>query len=324
MSIFSVQSNEPMQESSPPDVGSAAEIPAWLAVRRARQSTGATTAEANVEHPLPATQSQESNRPPILKPRPTTSSIVLKDLNYKSNVKKSRKSSWLIRWLSSHTAIGFLVSLSVHSIVLLALAFVLVANVASRESISLWGVLGDGDEMGSEILIDTSLPIDAGESAPLPTAELAQAADLSDSGTKVPESIRFGFGGKGHGEGEAGEGTSIGVPTLKVPGHAQTKGSFSAWTDPRDPKPNENYAIVIQIRLPSRVKIFHGSDLSGLVIGTDRYRQEIHFNSDDQFPVEKGVVEIRIPVPGGAFRVRDTIQIKSKLLGEKQRFEIEF
>ena len=60
------------------------------------------------------------------------------------------------------------------------------------------------------------------------------------------------------------------------------------------------------------------------MIGTDGYKQPIHFEPTVQLDVEEGAVEIRITVPGAAQKVRDTIRVESKLLREKQTFEIEF
>ena len=54
---------------------------------------------------------------------------------------------------------------------------------------------------------------------------------------------------------------------LKVPasGLAVTKGSFTAFTIPAQPKPRESYKIVIEVRLPENVRKYRVSDLSGEV-----------------------------------------------------------
>lgn len=244
------------------------------------------------------------------------------------DVKANANLPWYERVVSRQGWIGMGVSFLVHTTILLVLAFIVVST-ASRESISVMGMFGDSDEYGGDVVLDTTLPIDPGDSSPLTMADMSQSLeslpDVSGVAGALEENIRVGFGGSG-GDGHGGSGDGIGVaaPTLRIPSHAQTKGSFSAWTDPRDPKPNENYSIVIQIRLPEKIKKYRGSDLTGMVTGTDRYKQTIRFRYSEQFPVENGLVEIRIPVPGGALRVRDTIRIESKLLKEKQTFEIEF
>lgn len=237
---------------------------------------------------------------------------------------------WYEKLISRQGLIGMGISCLVHTSILLTMAF-LVISTTSRESIGVMGMLGGADEAGGEVVLDTSLPIDPGDSNPLSMSDVSQSLESISSmnsgelGQALESSIRVGFGGSGgDANGGSGEGVGVAAPTLKIPSHAQTKGSFSAWTDPRDPKPNENYSIVIQIRLPEKIKKYRGSDLTGNVLGTDRYKQTIRFRYADQFPVKDGLVELRIPVPGGALRVRDTIRVESKLLNEKQTFEIEF
>lgn len=125
-------------------------------------------------------------------------------------------------------------------------------------------------------------------------------------------------------DGAGGEGAAMPVPAVNVPSYAVSKGSFSAWTEPRDPDPGRQYVIVIQVRLPKSIREYPGSDLTGKVIGTDLYKQDIKFKSTDKFPVKDGAAQVQIPVPGAAKLVRDTIQIESRLLGEKQTILIEF
>ena len=312
-----------MGEESPLEVDPSVPVPPWLVAHRERQAKAAAERPRSPAEPEPSV-------PPKVSPAAARTKPKLK-LDLPAIVEATKPADeadddrhWLVRWISRHSTISILVSLAVHAVVLATLAFIYISQVTFQDTINLWGVVGENEEVGSEMVIDTALPIDAGESAPLQMTDVSKSLESMGSGSSVPEMVRVGMGGKGSGGGEGGNGTSMGVPSLKIPGHAQTKGSFSAWTDPRDPKPNENYSIVIQMRLPTNVKKFRGSDLSGLVTGTDRYRQEIRFKSTDQFPVENGVVELRIVVPGGALRVRDTIRIESKLLREKQTFEIEF
>ena len=62
-------------------------------------------------------------------------------------------------------------------------------------------------------------------------------------------------------------------------GKAVTKGSFTAWTVPKDPKPGQDYKIVIQIKVPETVKRYRIADLSGRVIGTDKYTLDIPYEN---------------------------------------------
>ncbi len=135
-------------------------------------------------------------------------------------------------------------------------------------------------------------------------------------------------GGNGSGEG-SGEGTGSGDGTghkfaMPSGGNVVTEGSFTAWTVPADPKPNENYSIVMQINLPKRVKSYRTADLSGTVVGTDRYRQELPGIQPKYLPVKKSSVQLEILVPGAAELVQDTIRIKSKMLKEEQELRIVF
>ena len=51
----------------------------------------------------------------------------------------------------------------------------------------------------------------------------------------------------------------------------QTQGSFSLYTEPKDPAPLQDYTIVIEVSLPSNITTYNASDLVGCVIGTDKY-----------------------------------------------------
>ena len=85
-----------------------------------------------------------------------------------------------------------------------------------------------------------------------------------------------------------------------------------------------SYEIVIQFRLPTNVKTYRSSDLTGMVVGTDGYKQVIRFRRDEALNVRDGSVQVRIRVPGAERLVRDTIRVESKVLREKQTIEIEF
>ncbi len=147
----------------------------------------------------------------------------------------------------------------------------------------------------------------------------------------------------GEAEGEAGGGTGV---LLKVPasGLAVTKGSFTAFTIPAQPKPREAYSIVIEVRLKDDVRKYRVSDLSGEVRGSDTYVQKLPF--DSRTPLASGYpaedkkikpltmstvldvvnnrVQIIVKVPGADRLVRDEIHIRSKKLREEQRITLVF
>jgi len=133
---------------------------------------------------------------------------------------------------------------------------------------------------------------------------------------------------------------------LKVPesGLAVTKGSFTAFTIPANPKPREIYSIVIEVRLPDDVKKFKVSDLVGKVVGSDGYTQNLPYDSRTPyaagFPAEnqrikvldgstvldvvKNRVQIIVKVPGAAQLVKDVIRIRSRKLKEEQELTLVF
>ena len=117
------------------------------------------------------------------------------------------------------------------------------------------------------------------------------------------------------------------MPAVSVPSYAVTQGSFSAWTVPEDPEPSQPYVIRIVVRLPgdwNQSAKFRLRDISGMVIGTDGYKQVIRFKTTQLAEVQDGTVQIDIPVPGARKLVRDTIRIESKLLKEKQVLQLVF
>ena len=133
---------------------------------------------------------------------------------------------------------------------------------------------------------------------------------------------------------------------LKVPesGLAVTKGSFTAFTIPANPKPREVYQIVIEVRLPDDVKKFKVNDLVGEVRGSDGYTQKIPYDRDTPYasgyPAENkriivleastvldvidNRVQIIVKVPGAARLVKDEIRIRSRKLKEEQELTLIF
>ncbi|MDB4423395.1 hypothetical protein N9276_02315, partial [Rhodopirellula sp.] len=121
--------------------------------------------------------------------------------------------------------------------------------------------------------------------------------------------------------------------------NAVSKGSFTAWTVPKNPRPLQNYRIVIEINLPQEVKGYYPRDLSGVVVGTDSYKQTLPFSPGTvtrqsgstrplskfkRITVRKHKVQFLVPVPGAARLVRDRITLRSKLLKEEHSLELVF
>ena len=109
-----------------------------------------------------------------------------------------------------------------------------------------------------------------------------------------------------------------------APKNAVTKGSFTVWTVPEDPEPGQDYVIVIEIKLPEKVQRYPLKDLSGMVVGTDGWRQAIPGKSQGFARVVDHRTQLEIRVPGAPRLVRDTIRIRSRILKEQQVLTIVF
>jgi len=140
--------------------------------------------------------------------------------------------------------------------------------------------------------------------------------------------------------------SSAGFLTAPDGARVVKKGSFSVWTVPKDPLPEQEYKIVIQVRLPELVRRYRAMDLSGEVEGSDGYRQQIPWDPKWKgrtdvaltirdgrlvplrkggfLPVRDRITQLVIRVPPAKRLVRDRIKIRSKLLKEQQLLEIVF
>lgn len=209
----------------------------------------------------------------------------------------------------------------------------------------LQAALGDEDIMDDAAAFE--FIADISDQFEKPTSSLEQlAAELqrSENGTlltaqdDVWKSI---LGSKENDPAEDGSGVLLKVPES---GLAVTKGSFTAFTIPANPKPREVYSIVIEVRLPDDVKEFRVSDLVGEVRGSDKYVQKIPYDKDAPYAagypvenagikvlnnstvlqVEKNRVQIIVKVPGAARMVKDVIKIRSRKLKEEQELTLVF
>lgn len=123
--------------------------------------------------------------------------------------------------------------------------------------------------------------------------------------------------------------------------NAISVGRFTAWSIPENPAPFQNYQIVVEIQFPSEEKKYDLHDLSGLLVGTDRYTQRLPFHAGittftpqngtiqpisltRPIPIIDNRVQVIIPVPGAARMVRDRITLSSKQLGERRTLTLVF
>jgi hypothetical protein len=223
-------------------------------------------------------------------------------------------------WTGLYLGWGLTTSLLFHLSVALGLAFVVYAQ-NDKPGLLVNGEFAeqqDGDDL--EVPLDSRLDTSYGDNQAT-LAFSAASATFDGELTKSAEDLIGGLQGDGE---ETGDGAGDLMKNIRVPESAITKGSFTVWTEPEDPKPRVPYDIIIQVKLPPNVKQYRLSDLSGYVEGTDGYRKQIKYTSKDRKGVKDGVVQFSIRIPGGAQLVRDVIEIRSKILDEQQRIEIEF
>jgi len=198
-------------------------------------------------------------------------------------------------------------------------------------------VVESADDDATELTLEP-IPVPGSGGGSVDLGDTMEA--LATSGTSVSANASLeGLSGKGSGaSGVAGTG-AVDAFAFQAPqgGRAVTRGSFTAWTVPADPVPRMSYMIVIQIKLPRRVRHYRISDLSGLLIGTDTYRQVIPVgamstrngvlavvNPNQDLEIRSHQVQLMIRVPGAVNLVRDRIDIRSAVLNEKQVLEIVF
>ncbi|QDT56859.1 hypothetical protein Pan44_49190 [Caulifigura coniformis] len=268
--------------------------------------------------------------------------------------RETLKSGWI--------AMGF--SLAVHAFLLAVLAVLVVqgASIRSDETVIIDGNLGGGGGNAGlgdpvSLSLEPLLPA-AGENASSAMATVDSVAMAATRGHPFGTPGGAQETGLGGGRGD-GFGGGEGDGFLRLPRGAVTAGSFAAWTVPqgidnngrrireRDGKPGEPgesplegevYFIVIRIKLPANRSTYSLSDLSGSVIGTDKYRQIIPEgvfvlakdgrlekpSRTGKLDVKNRSIDIVMRVPGAEGLVKDTIELKSKLLNETQRMTLEF
>ena len=108
------------------------------------------------------------------------------------------------------------------------------------------------------------------------------------------------------------------------PPQAVHEGSFSVWTEPANPRPGEPYKIIIQVRLPEKIQTYSISDLQGVVVGSDGYRKPIPGFMQGDLPIVDGYARLAVPIVSADKKVCDTVFIRSALLRETQKLQIEF
>jgi hypothetical protein len=227
-------------------------------------------------------------------------------------------------WLRSMAATGYGVSVVLHVAVLTILSLIVITVNKSEEPMisSAFTVTGEVEELTEVIALELE---------PLESTESYDPTELLSSmpgGAELLSSIISPTGTSGTTDGDAiGAGAGFNMPAS---GHVVTKGSFSAWTVPEDPKPREDYLVVIQIRLPEKIRKYSREDLSGFLEGDDGYQTPLGQFTGKGFPkqfygrFDDEARQFVIKIPGGAAKVSDTIEIRSRVLREEQKLTITF
>jgi hypothetical protein len=234
---------------------------------------------------------------------------------------------WFVGWLQGGEPRAYAVSFVLHLVVLASLSFVLIRSAEGPIGLStLVGFNGDDAELLPLDGVETTIEIEGGansaDSAVDPLAEYMASADMPG---QLDADLLAAFSGHGTGEGQGdhnGNGTGAGRGfAMPKSGKFVTKGSFTAWTVPEDPKPGETYSIVIQVDYGKSGKRLRSGDVTGSVGGTDGYRK--NFDSKNALYIPKAG-QIIVKIPGAAENIRDVIKCRSESLNESQQLEIVF
>ncbi len=162
----------------------------------------------------------------------------------------------------------------------------------------------------------------------------------ANRGQNRPKHRDTGYGfrivrGPNNGPGDfVGRSILLPVPALG----AVTKGNFTAFFYPANPKAKERFHVVIEIRLPPNVREFPISDLSGEINNagkpraipnfnvqsyptegfTDVLVKKRHLEPTSKLRIERQKVQLLIPIQPTTKPQVQNIRIRSELLGEEQ------
>jgi hypothetical protein len=245
-------------------------------------------------------------------------------------------------WLTGPESRSLITSLALHTVLLLILSLILFSQISSNDAISL--VMSDDNSLPFALEeIDLSMQASGAESETAPQfKKIEQQSTESMLKSDLNDLLKL-QGNEGTGGGDEGFGLAFKMPTG---GKVVRKGSFAAWTVPKDPRPGESYDIVVQIQLPKNLRRYPISDLTGRVVGTDKYKLEIPYENQlnrygtkiqkrkggplvfarrrDYVIVIDTQAQVIIHVEGAEQLVEDTIEIRSRMLKEEQQLAIEF
>ena len=230
-------------------------------------------------------------------------------------------------WLKGLYAAGYGISIIFHLFLLLALSIFYIESSTPEEPPLVSIFTGDHDDLDFQEIIDirTELEIIDVRQEPESETQTSNVAELLAPTAIDVNPILSVL--KADSESKIGE--NIGFPK-PMGGKAVTQGSFTAWTVPEDPEPRQDYLVVIQIRLPKKIKQYRQEDLTGFLTGDDGYKTPIGSYRGSKYSkkyygqFDDRANQFVIKIPGAAAKVQDTINIQSKMLKEKQVLVIVF
>jgi len=265
------------------------------------------------------------NRTPVLLPETFSPAPSHRPIPARSEGLATRRESPWSRWLtiSGLAARGYGVSLLMHLAVIVVMSLIILDHV-TQNPLAMSLSMSEGDRPGVEFDDQIDTRIAQGNDQPL-LLEMPKLETASSIRPQFARSPAAAGGPTGDPNGNPESGFSDGFQfAMPRGGGAVIKGNFAAWTVPTDPAPGETYKIIIQIRLPEHVRTYPLNDLSGMVEGTDLYRQTIPTTVRGTLPVKNHQTQLVIDVPGATALVKDIIVIRSRVLNEKQELEIVF
>ena len=165
----------------------------------------------------------------------------------------------------------------------------------------------------------------AAEEAPKELSE--EQVDISDAVLQelAPKGVATAVDSAASEAAEAKASPRTNAPQIdRSPATATRQGSFSVWTEPANPRPGDPYRIIIQVRLPEHTKKYLVTDLEGVVVGSDGYRNPVPGFVTGELPIVDGYARLAVPIVSADKKVRDTVFIRSRLLRETQKLMIDF
>ena len=309
------------------------------------------SAEAGVDESAPLDEEEEEFVEAPTPPKPGGKRRKRRSRDRDPNaprIKVAKEEKQELTWLellqqpfNADTAGSFGASLAVHVVIALILGYIVKESLEKNEAISMTITDANSVPIDFEEIEDISVDLAGGSELQVPQfQDLPMATDLMLT-TDVAAITSLQGSGEGDG-GDVGSGFKFRMPEG---GKAVSAGSFTAWTVPEDPRPGQDYMIVIRVKVPDGTRSYRVSDLSGQIVGTDGYVLRVPIDSNpsradrtkteragrlvpvksrDRLRVVKGHVQLMVDVPGAASLTRDSIQLKSKMLKEEQKLEIVF